>query len=62
MNEKQETFLSELNELLRKFSIQVMCVDGENISFASNCDVLKVRFYGDEKFEGIETKTPIYKP
>ena len=62
MNEKQETFLKELNELMRKFSVKVMCVEEDHIVFASNSDVLKVRFYGDEKFEDVETKTPVYKP
>lgn len=62
MNEKQETFLKELNELMRKFNVEVMCVEGDHIVFASNSDVLKVRFYGGEKFEDVETKTPVYKP
>lgn len=58
MNIKQKNFLDDFGQLLRKYNINSMQVQGEQVCFFSNSDSLKIGSYhtvggGNPKFRDV---------
>lgn len=63
MNLQQKNFLDDFSELLRRYSIDSVQCDGENIAFYSNFEALRITRFnmvsGSPKFIGV---TADYRP
>lgn len=63
MNEKQERFLMELDELFTKYNISsVFSTDDGAVNFASNGDMLRFKTYNDRTFKHLHATQFIFSP